>query len=444
MAIAAVAIAAIAIGVWLWRRHTEELARAEREAAQFAAIEREVARIVARARDAALAPGLSAAFALPDGRVGTAVAGYADRGAKVPMTRNTRFLAGSVGKSFHAALAVALAQEGALDLDEPISRWLGDTPWFARVPNARDLTLRLLLQHRSGLSDHIYSLEFIARELKLRLFEPEHSLIPPEELIEPALDRKPKFQAGRGFSYGDTNYVLAGIAIARATKRSPFDQIEERFLQPLDLSGIVVARTPRIPRLAAGYQMPLNLYLLPPKMADTDGVLAIHPMLESTAGGLAATPQDLVRWAKALFEGDALPAGGIEEMTREPVDAGKGRKYGLGLYRFETPQGVAWGHGGYFPGYRSTLLYFPDARIAVAVESNRDFAVDVHEILLEIAQRVRNSLRRAEAAPRHRRAHPGRRSEPARRAPRPRGSRARTRWSGCRSGTPRSPASPPD
>ena len=82
------------------------------------------------------------------------------------MTPDTRFLAGSVGKSLHAALAVALAHEGVVDLDAPISRWIGREPWFARLPNARDLTLRLLLQHRSGLIDHVYSIEFVARELE--------------------------------------------------------------------------------------------------------------------------------------------------------------------------------------------------------------------------------------------------------------------------------------
>ena len=50
------------------------------------------------------------------------------------MTPDTRFLAGSVGKSFHAALAVALAREGVVDLDAPISRWIGREPWFARLP----------------------------------------------------------------------------------------------------------------------------------------------------------------------------------------------------------------------------------------------------------------------------------------------------------------------
>jgi D-alanyl-D-alanine carboxypeptidase len=110
--------------------------------------------------------------------------------AKLRMTPETRFLAGSVGKSLHAALAVALARDGVVDLDAPISRWIGGEPWFTRLPNARDLTLRLLLQHRSGLIDHVFSLEFVVQELKLRMFEPDHALIPPERLIEGAFDRR--------------------------------------------------------------------------------------------------------------------------------------------------------------------------------------------------------------------------------------------------------------
>ncbi len=442
-----VAIAAVAIGVWLWRRHVAEQARiaAEREAAQLAAIERSVARIVARARSDARLPGLSAAFALPDGRVGTAVAGFADDDEEVRVTRDTRFLAGSVGKSLHAALAVALARVGVVGLDAPISHWVGREPWFARLPNARELTLRLLLQHRSGLIDHVFSLEFIARELALRLFERDGALIAPEQLIEIALDRKPKFAAGKGFSYGDTNYVLAGLVIERATGRSPFDQIEERFLVPLGLAGITPTRTLRIPRLAVGHQLPLNPFLLPPRMVDDGGDLVIHPMLESTGGGFAATPRDLVRWAKALFEARALPAEAAREMTHNTVATGDGRRYGLGLYRYETPLGRAWAHGGYFPGYRSGLLYFPETRIAVAVQTNRDFAADVDAILLKIARRVRSSLRRAAAVRNPGRAPP---RDPARalgrRAPASRGSRAPTRSSECRSGTPRSPASRPD
>ncbi|HKA15813.1 MAG TPA: serine hydrolase domain-containing protein [Myxococcota bacterium] len=394
--LAATAAIAAAVGASMWRRHGDEQARVEaaRDAAELAAIERSVEKLVADARESAGLPGISAAFALPDGRIGTAVAGYADRDREVRMTPDTRFLAGSVGKSFHAALAVALARDGAIDLDAPISRWIGREKWFAHLPNARDLTLRHLLQHRSGLIDHLYTFEFLARELKLRMFEKDGALIPPEQLIEPALDREPKFRAGTGFGYGDTNYVLAGIVIQRATGRSPFDQIEERFLGRLGLSGIVPARSRRIPGLAVGYQLPVNPFLLPPKMLDGGGALPVHPMLESTAGGFAATPRDLVRWAKALFEGPALPADAATEMIRNPVATGDGRCYGLGLYCYATPFGRAWGHSGWFPGYRSGMLYFPRTRIAVALQANRDYALNSDALLIEIARRVMDGSRR--------------------------------------------------
>ncbi len=385
--VAAATALVVVLGIWQWRRHAAEQARiAERNAAELTAIERGVASLVARARADALAPGISAAFALPDGRVGTAVAGFADVEAKQPITPDTRFLAGSVGKSFHAALAVSLAHDGIVDLDAPIARWIGKEKWFERLPNAHALTLRHLLQHRSGLIDHVWTLRFVARELQLRFFESDE-LIPTEEMIEIALDREPKFPAGEGFAYGDTNYVLAGLVMERATGRSDFDLIEERFLARLELDGIVAARSRRIPGLAAGYQLPVNPFLLPAKMTDENG-LRIHPMLESTAGGFAANPRSLVRWAKALFEGEALPDGAVQEMIRDTVPVGDGRRYGLGLYEYDTPLGRAFGHSGYFPGYRSGLLYFPDAKIAVAVQTNRDFAVDTDALLLAIARRV--------------------------------------------------------
>src|SRR5262245_35106000 len=223
VAVAAIA-AAIACAASARTSHTSQVSRTPPTPVDVAAIQRSIAPLVTRARDEAWLPGLSAAFALPDGRVGTAVAGFANAGARTRMTPDTRFLAGSVGKSFHAALAVALARDGIVDLDAPISGWIGREPWFARLPNGPDLTLRILLQHRSGLIDHVYSLEFIARELSLRWFGEESALIPARELIEPALDRTPKFRAGERFAYSDTNYVLAGIVIERATQRSPFDQ----------------------------------------------------------------------------------------------------------------------------------------------------------------------------------------------------------------------------
>ena len=344
-------------------------------------------RVVARARQGGLLPGLSAAFASREGRVGAAVAGHADVEAEVPMTPETRFIAGSVGKSLHAAHALLLHREGIVDLDAPVSRWLGDEPWFGRLPNAEALTLRALLQHTSGIADHLKTPGFWIRSLVERLFEQEEALFSPEELIEPVLDREPGFPVGEGFAYGDTNYVLAGLVVERATGASAFDGIEERLLGPLALDGIVAARARHVPGLAAGYQAPVNPFLLPPKIAE-GGTLRVHPMNESTAGGFATTPSGVVRWAKALFEGPALRGPEREALVGRTVPTGDGRHYGLGVYVQDTPRGRAFGHGGYFPGYRSGFLYFPDSGVAVCVQVNRDVFVDVDALLLEIARAV--------------------------------------------------------
>ncbi len=397
--IALALLAALAFGVSCalerWRSHEQESREAERAAARaeaaararVEALEARMRRLLAEAREASGAPGLSAAFATADGRVGTAAVGFADLEAKAPMTPASRFVGGSTGKTFHAALALALHHDGALDLDAPIARWLGDTPWFRRLPNARALTLRHLLQHQSGLIDHIRSPEFFLLQLKTRLTADPDTVLSPEDLLSIALDRKPRFPAGKGFAYGDTNYVIAGLVVERATGRPAFEQIEERFLRPLGLQDVVPARRRHVPRLAAGYQLPVNPFLLPPKIAER-GTLRFHPMNEWTAGGLATTPRGLVRWAKALFEGHALAGPWREDATSRSVPAADGRRYGLGVYLWQTPLGEAWGHGGFFPGYRSTWIYLPARRIAVSVQANRDFLVDVDALALALAERV--------------------------------------------------------
>lgn len=378
---AAGVVAAVALALW-WR---------ERERGrEVSALEAELHALLERAHeDAVPGPpfGLSAAFVLPHGRHGAAASGVADFEAEIAMTPACRFMAGSLGKSFFAALALVLEAEGRLDLDAPIARWLGDEPWLERLPNHADLTLRLLLQHRSGLVDHISSFEFVTRSLAKRLVDGENARMTPLELVEIALDRDPLFPAGEGFEYGDTNYVLAGLVMERATGRSPFEEVEERFLERFDLEEVVVAWDRDVPKLCPGYQLPVNLFLLPYKMAE-NGRLAVDPMVEYTGGGLAMSPRGAARWAHLLFGGEVLGARAGEALVGHTVETGDGRRYGLGVFVYDTELGTAWGHGGFFPGYRSELRYFPAAEVAVAVQANRDILIDLESIVLEVARVV--------------------------------------------------------
>src|ERR671938_495117 len=84
-------------------------------------------------------PGATAAFVLPDGRSAAGAAGLSDLEAKTPLRPTDRMPAGSTGKTFVAAVALQLIQEGRLSLDGKLAELLGGERWFARLPNAEDL-----------------------------------------------------------------------------------------------------------------------------------------------------------------------------------------------------------------------------------------------------------------------------------------------------------------
>lgn len=127
-------------------------------------------------------PGATAAYVLSDRTVGVVATGMADREAKTPMTVRSRMLAASIGKTFVGATAIALAQEGILDLDAPISQYVGEVPWFSRLPNHQNITLNYLLTHRSGLPDHVHLASFAAAVS--RHWQDPGNPFPPESLIE--------------------------------------------------------------------------------------------------------------------------------------------------------------------------------------------------------------------------------------------------------------------
>ena len=105
-------------------------------------------------------PGASAAVSLPGGAVISLTVGEADTARHIPMDPGARMFQGSVGKTYFAALAMRLRSEGRLDLDAPVSSYLGHYPWYSRMPNAGQITDKLLpalVFHRHFLSElYIY------------------------------------------------------------------------------------------------------------------------------------------------------------------------------------------------------------------------------------------------------------------------------------------------
>jgi len=321
-------------------------------------------------------PGATAAYVWTDGTSGTAATGLADVEAGRPMTPGSRMLAASIGKTFVGATAAALAHEGAVDLDAPIARWLADRPWFAQLPNHEHITLRHLLTHRSGLPDHVH-LDTFAAEVSRRWHMPGPAFT-PDALVQFVLNEPPLFDAGNGWAYTDTGFILVGLIIEEATGLDYYDIIQERFLTPLNLNRTSPSNRRDLPDLAAGYAAK-NALGFPRKTTDSDGVLTWDPSLEWTGGGLVSTSKDLARWGAALFGGTALPETALDVvMSSSPIDPDRpGIHYGMGvaIYR-STPSGPVFGHGGWIPGYTSSLRYYDDHGVAIAFQINTDAGLE--------------------------------------------------------------------
>jgi len=334
-------------------------------------------------------PGMLAAVGLPDGRVVEVALGSADPERGVAMTLEHRSMSGSIGKSFVAATALALARDGVWDLDAPLSTWLGDEPWFDRLPNAAQLTPRLLLKHAGGLDDHVedHRWAFLLRALCRMLTDGADAYLAPEEAIGLVLDRPPRFAPGAGFHYTDTGYLVVGLALEQAAGRPYYELMAERFLRPLGLSRTEPAVGRALSGLVAGHQHHVPLY--PRRVVDAAGRLRFEPAVEWTGGGLITQPGDLVRWAKHLYEGRALPLSYVDELLADPSPIEPGLAYGLGVYiRDATPLGPRWGHGGFFPGYRAQMQYYPEHGLAVALQLNRDAGVEPLVYAQELAEAV--------------------------------------------------------
>jgi D-alanyl-D-alanine carboxypeptidase len=311
-------------------------------------------------------PGVSLALALADGRTLALSSGFADTTRRVPLRPTDRFLHGSVGKTYVSAIALQLVAHDSLDLDAPASRYLGQLPWFGRLPNAQAMTVRQLMTHTSGLVRYEFDPR-VAAVLRAQPFK----VWTPEERLSYLLDAAPPFAAGAGWDYSDTNYIVLGMILERITGR-PYDTLlRTRLLVPLGLSNTRPADRPDLPGLANGYAGPKNELGGYDASLDARGQLRINPQFEWTGGGVAGTTTDLARWGKLLYEGRAFDPALLPRLVDGvPARLGRDVRYGLGVMLRPTPLGMTWGHGGFFPGYATELLYFPDARIAAAVHVN--------------------------------------------------------------------------
>jgi D-alanyl-D-alanine carboxypeptidase len=285
-------------------------------------------------------------------------------------------LAASIGKIFVAMTALALESDGVLARSDLVAEHLGTRDWFVRLPNHTTMTVGDLMHHSAGLPDHVH-LDAFQVEMAARM-SGGIAAVPPEDAIAFVLDAAPLFAAGHGWAYSDTGYLLLGLVIEEASGSAYYDIVTERFLSPLGFDSTGPSDRPDLPGLAVGYVAEDNPFGLPPRTADAAGRLLWDPAMEWTGGGLLSTSRDLAAWGHALFGGEAMETPYLDRLLDGvPVSPDAPRiLYGAGVAIYaDTSRGPVYGHGGWIPGYVSSLRHYADHGVTVAFQINTDVGI---------------------------------------------------------------------
>ena len=317
--------------------------------------------------------GATVGIVLADGTSFAIATGYSDRDAKTPMKPGDLMMAGSVGKTYVAAVALQLIDKGKIGLDDKIEKYLGKEKWFPRLPNAKDITVRQLMNHTSGLVRYEFKSTFTKD-----LMKNPYKVWKPSEQVSYLLDEKAPFEAGKGWEYSDTNYIVLGMIIEKVSGKTYYSLAKKNLLKPLKLKNTKPQTQREIKGLIPGYAGANNPFGGKDKVLE-NGKYYINPQFEWTGGGMVTNTEDLARWAKYMYEGKAFNKDLLPEMlkgTSAPM-LGRNTKYGLGVIIRPTPKGITYGHSGFFPGYVTDMMYFPEKKIALAIQVNSSVFRDI-------------------------------------------------------------------
>ena len=342
-------------------------------------------------------PGATLGVCPADGKCFSLATGFSDLETKTPMRPTDIMAAGSVGKTYAAAVALQLVKEGKINLDDKVEKYLGKQIWFSRLPNAKDITVRQLMNHTSGLVRYEFKEQF-TKDLTANA----DKTWKPEELVAYLLDEKAPFEAGKGWDYSDTNYIVLGMIIERVTGKKFYDEARNRILKPLKFERTLPQDRRELKGLIPGYAGANNPFGGKDKVLE-NGRFIINPQFEWTGGGYVSNAEDLARWAKAMYEGKAFDASLLPQMLDGvPARLGRDTKYGLGVIIRPTAAGLTYGHSGFFPGYMTDMMYFPEHKISVAVQVNtsvpQNLGKPLGRVLVETAEILinENKYNRAE------------------------------------------------
>ncbi|MBK5469410.1 beta-lactamase family protein [Bacillus sp. TH19] len=268
-------------------------------------------------------------------------AGVANLSTKKPMKTDFRFRIASVTKTFTATVVLQLAGENRLNLDDSIEKWLPGVIQ-GNGYDAKQITIRQILNHTSGIAEY-------SRTKEADFFKNRNKSFTAEDLVKFGLSLPPDFAPGKGWSYSNTGYVLLGILIEKVTGNSYAEEIENRIIEPLELSNTFL---PGNSSVIPGTNHARG-YFQPDGASELKDITYYNPSIGSSAGDMISTADDLNKFFSYLLSGKLLKEQQLKQMlTTVPTGSAEIVGYGLGIYETRLPNGVSiWGHSGGIPGF---------------------------------------------------------------------------------------------
>ena len=265
----------------------------------------------------------------------------------VPVSPETIFQSGSVGKQFTSAAVMLLVEDGKLALDDSITKFFSNAP-----PSWRGITVRHLLTHTSGIPDYTTDAMDYRRDYS------------EDELAKMAFGLTPEFPAGSRWNYSNTGYVLLGIIIGKASGKFYGDVLRERVFTPLGMrTARVITEEDIVPNRAAGYRL---------VRGELKNQNWVAPKLNTTAdGSLYLSVQDYIAWDRGLRAKHILkPASWATVYSPVTLTSGNRYPYGFG-WSIDTVAGqLRIHHGGSWQGFQTYISRYLGDDVTIVALAN--------------------------------------------------------------------------
>ena len=277
--------------------------------------------------------------------------GMANLELNLPMQVDNVFWIASMGKQFTAVAILQLMEQGKLNLEDEITKFIPDYP-----TQGNKITIEHLLTHTSGI--HNFSgMEDPEKKIALNCT--------PNEVIDFFKNLPMRFAPGTKWEYSNSGYFLLGYIIEKITGKTYAEYLEENIFKPLGMTNSLFANDTRIIKNRVGAYSQGDNGFVNSKPRNITHVYS--------AGAIQSTVEDFFKWHQAVHSYKLVKKENLDKaFTRYKLKDGKETDYGYGWrlgYVYESPS--IW-HGGGIEGFGTTEIYLPKEDVFVVVFSNCD------------------------------------------------------------------------